>query len=71
MSDTDRMTAHDVAAHLGCGYRKALRLMGNEIPAVLDYRWTARRADVEAFLDARTEVNRHTKKRSRGRGRRT
>lgn len=69
MNGDDRMTAREVAAHLRCGYRKALRLLGNEIPAALDYRWTARRADVEAYAAANTVTDRSSKARSRGRRR--
>jgi hypothetical protein len=69
-SPTDRLTVPEVAEMLRCGPRKALSLMGNEIPAVLDYRWTAARADVQAYLDARTVTDRSGKNRRRGRGRR-
>lgn len=70
MSDTDLMTTHEVAEYLRCGYRKALSLMGNEIPAALGRGWTARRADVEAYHASQTVTDRSSKSRSRGRGRR-
>ena len=68
MSDTDRMTAREVAAHLRCEYRKALRLIGDKIPGHFDgYRWTASRRDVEAYLQANTVTQRASKRRGRGR----
>lgn len=67
----DLLKSSEVADMLRCESRKALRLLGNEIPAAFDgYRWLARRKDVEAYLDARTETNRSGKNRKRGRGRR-
>ena len=66
----DRLTVPEVAALLRCGPRKALSLLGNEIPAVKDYRWTAARRDVEAYLDRNTISDRSSKQRRRGRGRR-
>ena len=66
----DRLTVPEVAALLRCGPRKALRLLGNEIPAVKDYRWTAARGDVIAYLDRNTVSDRSSKNRRRGRGRR-
>jgi len=67
----DRLTTREVATELRCGYRKALGLMGNEIPAAKVHRgWTAARGDVLAYLDANTVQDRSSKQRRRGRGRR-
>jgi len=67
----DRLTTREVATELRCGYRKALGLMGNEIPAAKVHRgWTAARGDVLAYLDANTVSDRSSKQRRRGRGRR-
>lgn len=61
----------EVADMLRCETRKALRLLGNEIPSTYDgYRWLTRRRDVQEFIDSRVQQNRSGKKRSRGRGRR-
>lgn len=69
---SDILTAREVADLLRCEYRKALRLLGNEIPAVYDgYRWTATRQDVQAYYESRKVVDRAGKNRRRGRGRRS
>ena len=67
---TDRLTSADLAAYLRCGVGKARRLMGGEIPGVYEGRqWTVAKADVDAWLAAKTKVEKHRRaKGSRGRG---
>jgi len=66
----DRLTVPEVAALLRCGPRKALLLLGNEIPAATGYRGPDARGDVIAYLDRNTVSDRSSKQRRRGRGRR-
>lgn len=68
----DLLTSHEVAAILRCEIRKALRLLGDEIPSAFDgNRWLTRRRDVDAWLESRVETARNSKARTRGRRRLT
>jgi len=71
MSDDGTLNAHQVAEAMGWGYRKALRLIGDEIPGYFDgYRWMTTTRDLESWKSANTVTGRHGKQRRRGRGRR-
>lgn len=68
----DLLTSREVAAVLRCEYRKALRLIGDKIPAAMvEGQWRIRRADLAGYVDSVTVTDRHSKARRKGRGRRT
>ena len=55
ITDTDRLTADQVAELVHCNISTARRLMGKEIPAAkVGRRWTASRRDVEAYIRSKT-----------------
>jgi hypothetical protein len=65
------LSAREAAVVIGCGYRKALDLIGDKIPGHFDgYRWWTTERDIQAWRDANTVTGRHSKNRRRGRGRR-